>query len=71
VAALAIVGRTPPRPTNPWRSLDAGFVPKIQVLVTWSTGTIGGCPMAVEGSANAKPSSAVIVLTIEVSSRSA
>jgi len=71
VTALAIAGRIPSRPANSRRSLDAGLVPKIQVLVTWSAGTIGGCPMAVEGIANAKPSSAVIVLTIEGSSRPA
>jgi hypothetical protein len=71
VAALAIAGRTPSRPTNPRRSIDARFVSKIQVLVTWSAGTIWACPITVEGIANAKPSNAVIVLTIEVSSRTA
>jgi hypothetical protein len=71
VAALAIAGRAPSRPTNPRRSIDARFVSKIQGLVTWSAGTIRGCPITVEGIANAKPSNAVIVLTIEVSSRTA
>lgn len=66
MAALAIAGRTPSRPTNPRRSIDARFVSKIQVLVTWSARTIRGCPITVEGIANAKPSNAVIVLTIEV-----
>jgi len=48
-----------------------GSVSKIQVLMTWSAGAIRGCPITVEGIANAKPSNAVIVLTIEVSSSTA
>jgi hypothetical protein len=71
VAARAVAGRTSSRPTDPRRSIDAGFVPKIQFLATWSPGTIRGCPITVEGIANAKPSNTVIILTIEVSSRGA
>jgi hypothetical protein len=71
VAALANAGRTPSRPTNPRRSIDAGFVSKIQRLVTWSAEIIRVCPITVAGIANATPSNAVIVLTIEVPSRTA
>ena len=67
MAAPAIAGRTPSRPTNPRRSIDVRFVSKIQVLVTWSAGTIRGCPITVEDMANAKPSNAVIVFMMDVS----
>ena len=55
VTCVVIAGRAPSHATNPRRSIDGGFVSKIQVLVTWSAGTIRGCPITVEAIANAKP----------------